>query len=116
MRNPVYLLLLTGCLLAACKPQGKILGKAPKARIVTILAIHAGDAPNSVSLRGTLVEKCPVAGCWFKLQDETGLIKVDTRNAGFVVTKIPLNSTLTVGGLVVSNGNEAQVEATGLIF
>jgi len=46
-----------------------------------------------VVLHGRMTQKCPVAGCWFMLHDETGTIKVDTKNAGFVVVDIPLQSS-----------------------
>jgi hypothetical protein len=47
------------------------------------------------------------------LHDETGTVKVDTKNAGFVVVSVPLNSILTVAGRVMTNGTERFIEATG---
>ena len=63
-----------------------------------------------------MAKKCPVAGCWFMLQDKTGTIKVDTKNAGFVVVDVPLNTALTVAGRVVTNGNERLIEASGVRY
>ena len=74
------------------------------------------NANASLVLRGSLTEKCPVAGCWFVLQDAGGTIKVDTKNAGFVVVDVPLRSTVTVAGRVVTNGSERFIDATGLRY
>jgi uncharacterized protein YdeI (BOF family) len=103
--------------LAGChKPQGTVLGKPPVGDARTILAVRAGDTPVRVTLTGVMVEKCPVAGCWFRLQDRTGVIKVDTKAAGFVVVKVPLDTKLTVAGKIVSEGDETVIEATGLQY
>lgn len=98
------------------KPQGTVLGKAPAGDPRTILAVTAGDTPPQVTLRGVMVEKCPVAGCWFRLRDQTGIIKVDTKRAGFVVVNVPLEGTVTVAGKVVADGDQIAVEATGLRY
>lgn len=110
----------TAALLLACtacrKPEGTVLGKNPKGEVDTILAVRDGITPPEVTLRGTLVEKCPTAGCWFVLQDRTGSIKVDTKAAGFVVTKIPLETAVTVSGKLVYQDEVATLNATGLRY
>jgi hypothetical protein len=63
-----------------------------------------------------MIEKCPEAGCWFVLKDDTGTIKVDTKTAGFVVVDVPLNRPLTVVGQVITNGTEVQVAASGVRY
>jgi len=63
-----------------------------------------------------MTQKCPVAGCWFMLRDDTGTIKVDTKNAGFVVVDVPLNASMTVAGRVATNGTERFIDATGLRY
>ena len=109
--------LLCLCLLAACGGgKGSVLGKPPKGEPRNISLIQGGEAPASVVVRGHLVEKGPVAGCWFRLQDDTGTIKVDTKAAGFVVTHLRMGTTLTVGGTVAWEGAEAVVQATGLRY
>src|SRR5437016_10702195 len=58
------------------------LGKAPSdGQIVTVSSLK--PAATMVTLHGTMVEKCPVAGCWFMLRDKTGVVKVDTKRSGF---------------------------------
>jgi uncharacterized protein YdeI (BOF family) len=104
--------LATGC----HKPSGTVLGKAPKGQPRTILAIRSGDTPPQVTIGGVMVEKCPVAGCWFRLQDSTGTLKVDTKSAGFVVVDVPLQTQVTVTGKVVAEGNDVMLEAIGLRY
>ena len=106
------LVALTGC----GRADGKVKGVAPKGEPRTVLAVKAGDTPQTVTLRGKLVEKCPVAGCWFRLQDNTGMIKVDTKTAKFVVTDIPLQTTVTVSGKLAQEENEPILQATGLRY
>jgi len=107
------------CLLAAIgchQPNSTILGQAPQGEPQTVLAVTAGNTREQVTLRGVMIEKCPVAGCWFRLRDRTGTIKVDTKPAGFVVVNIPLRSEVTVSGKVVTGGNEVALEATGVRY
>jgi uncharacterized protein YdeI (BOF family) len=108
----IALLLASGC----HKPQGTVLGKAPAGEPRTILSVKAGDTPPQVTLSGVMIEKCPVAGCWFRLRDRTGIIKVDTKLAGFVVVDLPLETKMTVAGKVVADGSEVAIEATGLRY
>ena len=117
MRGVVTIVLLSGTLLiAGCGRKGKVLGKAPKEKTYSILAINAGDAPSKLSLEGTIIEKCPQAGCWFRIEDGTGVIKVDTKAAGFVVTDIPLNTKVKVSGKVQQVGPQPELQATGLSY
>src|SRR5262245_27289733 len=115
-------LLLSFCLaalvaLVGCgHADGKVKGVAPKGELRTVLAVRAGDTPQTVTLHGKIIEKCPVAGCWFRLQDDTGVIKVDTKTARFVVTDIPLQTTVTVSGKLAQEENEPVLQATGLRY
>ena len=117
MRNIVLFVALAAALVAAgCGTKGKVLGKTPREKPSTILAINAGDAPANLSLEGSIIEKCPQAGCWFRLEDGTGVIKVDTKAAGFVVTEVPLNTKVKVAGKIQRIGEETQLQATGLSY
>src|SRR5262245_42533232 len=117
LMRPVLLALIPLLLVLGCQqPKGNVLGKAPKGEPKTILAVRAGDTPPQVTLSGVMIEKCPVAGCWFRLRDHTGVIKVDTKSAGFVVVKVPLESQVTVSGKVVADGDEVVIEATGVRY
>lgn len=62
-----------------------------------------------------MTEKCPVAGCWFMLRDKTGIVRVDTKNAGFVVTEVPVHTQMTVTGTVAS-GTPPGLNATGIRY
>jgi uncharacterized protein YdeI (BOF family) len=113
------LLLLSICaaLLAGCSGrESKILGTAVEGVAVNIASIPQTTADSRIVLHGTMTKKCPVAGCWFVLKDETGTIKVDTKNGGFAVIDVPLNTSLTVAGRVVMNGRERLIDATGVCY
>ncbi len=117
MRKCVFLALALAWTACGChKPHGTVLGKAPKGEPTTILAVRAGDTPQQVTLSGVMVEKCPEAGCWLRLQDSTGTIKVDTKSAGFVVVNVPLETKITVSGKIVNEGDEVLIEASGLRY
>lgn len=116
MKNLAIAVLWMALCVGCGKSAERILGVPPKGEPRTVLAVRAGDTPSKVTLRGTLIEKCPVAGCWFRIEDETGVIKVDTKASGFVVSKIPLKTTLTVAGKIAQEGDEPVLEATGLRY
>ncbi|MBU6400409.1 MAG: hypothetical protein KGS61_08840 [Verrucomicrobia bacterium] len=109
---PLCLFLVTGCHHA---PRN-VLGKPPRGPQYSILSIKAGTTPPQVCLRGVMIEKCPVAGCWFRLRDSTGVIKVDTKAAGFVVVNVPVQQTLTVAGKVALDGDDVVIQASGIRY
>jgi uncharacterized protein YdeI (BOF family) len=108
----VVLVLFSGCR----RQTGTVLGTAPSGEVRHVLAVRAGETPPKVTLKGVIVEKCPLAGCWFYLQDDTGTIKVDTKAAGFVVVNVPLQTRVTVSGTVVTESDDVSVQATGLRY
>ena len=109
--------LICAILASGCgKSKGVVLGKEPRGAAQTVLAVRAGTAPTQFTLSGVMIEKCPTAGCWFRLRDSTGIIKVDTKSAGFVVVNVPLETKVTVAGKVEPEGNDVQIEATGIRY
>ena len=113
----LYTTFLLALVVSGChRKTGTVLGKAPEGEIRTVLAVRAGDTPRQVTLSGMMVEKCPTAGCWLRLKDNTGIIKVDTKAAGFVVVKVPLETHVTVTGKVMTEGDEVVIAATGLRY
>ena len=114
----IFALLLIGTILSfgCSKHEALVLGQVPKGDARTINSVKAVDPGTAVVLNGTMVEKCPVAGCWFRLHDNTGTIKVDTRSAGFVVAKVPVNSKLVVSGKLVTDGDDVAIEALGVRY
>src|SRR5947208_1024114 len=93
--------LVFGC----AKREPIVLGSAPLGHSTTVASARDTSVSTPVTLRGTMVEKCPVAGCWFNLRDDTGLIKVDTKAANFVVLNVPLQTTVLVSGRLTTNGS-----------
>jgi uncharacterized protein YdeI (BOF family) len=90
------------------------LGAAPPPD-APVTAVRELAPSGPVVVQGTMIEKCPVAGCWFMLRDESGVIRVDTKAAGFVVTNVPLGTTVTVAGTLPDKGVR-RVSATGLRY
>ncbi|MGC8668191.1 MAG: hypothetical protein ACP5VE_08775 [Chthonomonadales bacterium] len=96
-------LLLVVAVAGGCSFGGSaVLGHPHPGPIVPVSRLK--PSPRSVTIRGAMVEKCPVAGCWFILRDATGAIKVDTKAAGFTVTDVPVNTVVTVSGRVTGSG------------
>jgi len=115
MRSLLLLLTIVG--LAGCsKPGGRTLGLAVQGPEMTIAGIQKAKVDTRIVVHGTMTEKCPVAGCWFTLQDRTGSIQVDTKSAGFVVVAVPLKATLAVAGRVTTNGAARILDATGICY
>lgn len=103
-------MLLAGCHTAA----PTVLGTAPTTGdVVTVVQAARLTTNAPVTLQGEMIEKCPVAGCWFKLRDQTGVMRVDTKAAGFVVSDVPLHAQLRVQGQADAAGG---VNATGVRY
>ena len=103
-------------LIVGCGHVEKTVGEKFQEEPVPVSVAQITNPAARITLRGSMIEKCPVAGCWFMLRDETGTIKVDTKNSGFVVVDVPLKRTMTVSGRVVTNGSERFIDATGLRY
>jgi uncharacterized protein YdeI (BOF family) len=115
MMRPLALLAMLA--LAGCGNHPHTLGQSfPEQSIVSVAEAQRTNVEAAVVVRGAMTEKCPIAGCWFMLRDTAGTIKVDTKNAAFVVVDVPLHSTVTVAGRIATNGNERFIDATGLRF
>ena len=117
MKHLLIALVLVGLAVVGCRgSKERVLGQRPSREVKTILAVRAGDTAPEVVLCGEMVEKCPVAGCWFRLKDSTGIIKVDTKMAGFVVVDVPLETKMVVAGKIIESGDEVLLEASGLRY
>lgn len=98
------------------EPGQMVLGQTPTAAPVSLSEARSVPDNTEVVMSGTLVEKCPEAGCWFVLRDPGGTVRVDTKTAGFVVVDVPLNRRLTVVGRWIDQGRERVFAATGLRY
>ena len=115
LRLTLLVLPLGAALFAGCAgPPTALTAKtgAPSEKISSIATIQKAKLATPVTVRGAMVEKCPVAGCWFKIHDATGTIKIDAKAAGFTVTDVPLQTQFTVRGKVMPNGSEKMIQAT----
>jgi uncharacterized protein YdeI (BOF family) len=113
-----WLVFVLVSLLVACQPEGsRTLGLAPDGLPETVAQLkRSPSVGRAATVAGEIIEKCPVAGCWFMLRDDTGVIKVDTKSAGFVVLEIPLHTRVRVAGRLGGEGSEKLLEATGLRY
>ena len=117
-------LLLFGSLFAVCvlttgcgQSQAKTMGIQPASQTtVTVAQLAKSSKAQKVTLHGEMIEKCPVAGCWFVLRDKTGTVRVDTKAAGFVVSEIPVHTSMTVSGTVTTDSSQRGLAATGLSY
>jgi len=105
------LLLTAGC---GVRQQNHLGAAVDAMHLATVKGMER--ASGTVTLRGTMVEKCPVAACWFRLKDATGVAKVDVKAANFTVTDVPLGATVTVTGKPEAKGDEPYLAATGLTY
>jgi uncharacterized protein YdeI (BOF family) len=103
---------LAGC---TAQPQHLLGAALPTAAPISVRAISTRDGAAPVVVEGEMIEKCPVAGCWFMLKDKTGVVRVDTKGAGFVVSEVPLHARLTVAG-IPTPGAQPGLAATGVRY
>jgi uncharacterized protein YdeI (BOF family) len=115
--RPLILLPILFTFLVGCKDrQTNTLGQAPSASPQPIASVKTAADAAPATVEGVMVEKCPVAGCWFIMRDQTGTIKVDTKMAGFVVVDVPLKTKLVVAGQIRSDGTDKLIQATGVRY
>ena len=118
IRNTILAgLILSSVLLAGCQVgQTHTLGAVvPAGAIASVRELASRKSPAPVVVEGEMIEKCPVAGCWFVLKDKTGVVSVDTKGAGFVVTDVPVHARLTVAG-TLTPGVLPGIAATGVRY
>lgn len=105
--------IFSGCAKQTQEPQAS---QQSNTKFVSIAAIRKTKNATPVVAHGIMVEKCPIAGCWFKLHDKTGTIKVDLKATKQTVLDVPLNSEVTVNGKVVPDGSEKMIQAASATF
>jgi uncharacterized protein YdeI (BOF family) len=116
MKPKIALQALALITLAGCSGSpSKVMGAPPSPTPVTLVSNVKPAGSSAITVQGTMIEKCPVAGCWFKLRDKTGVIKIDTKSAGFVVSEVPLNTEVIVSGVPKASG-EPTITATGMRY
>ena len=114
-KNSRPLLPLCLAALAGCAPQSaRLLGRAAAFGPQTAIR-DLKPSVRPVTIQGTMIEKCPISGCWFKVQDRTGVLKVDTNAAGFVVMDVPTGSRVTVSGTFQTDP-EREISALGVRY
>lgn len=116
MCRTVQLILLITCVaVCGCQSSSTTLLGRPLPVQSPLLVDHLKPSRLPVVIEGTMVEKCPVAGCWFKVEDKSGIVKVDTKNAGFVVVSVPTGTKVRVAG-TYQGDPEPLITATGMTY
>jgi uncharacterized protein YdeI (BOF family) len=111
----IYCAVLAFLACAGCTSQPKGASTA-HAQAIPISSLQKLKPSTPVVAHGTMVEKCPLAGCWFVLRDQSGTIKVDLKATKQTVVNIPLNSEVTVEGTVAADGSNKIIRAVRATF
>lgn len=104
--------ILAGLLLAAgCTAQQEAAGEpAGRVAIGTIAGDPAAYEGKEVVVKGKIKNECG-SGCWFILEDESGIIYVDLSPANFAIPQLQ-GSTVVVRGIVHNAGSDPTIHAT----
>ena len=106
-----------GLVLSGCSSSGKsVRGVPPTDAPIALAAAKEAHAGAPVTIHGKMIEKCPVAGCWFIVKDKSGTMRVDTKAAGWVVLDVPLNTDVTVSGKMAAGTSDPTLDASGLRY
>lgn len=81
-------------------------------KISDILARPGEYDGKAVALRGKIVQECPT-GCWFNLEDQTGVIYVDIKPSGFAIPQYT-GKEVTVEGTVTVRGQRVMILGKGV--
>jgi hypothetical protein len=108
--------IVLGAILAGCSKGPTNLGRPVEGAAASVEVALAAQPGGDVVVQGVMTKKCPVAGCWFILSEGSRSVKVDTKDAGFVVVDVPLDTKMTVAGRMITNGEERVIEATGVLY
>ena len=92
---------------------GKPPVSAPPTTIAAVGEKPAAFANKTIALTGRITERCPMAGCWFNLNDGTGDLRIDARPGRFSVLGLAMGARVTVFGSVVKEPGEGPQLAAG---
>lgn len=85
-------------------------------QVLTIKTLEAKNSDYSgktVKVEGEIVKLCP-SGCWFNLDDGTGVIHVSLNPESFVMPQDSLNSKVLVEGTFDYEDDYASIYAAGV--
>lgn len=94
----------------------RVAAQTPVARHTSSLQISAATlsfligtgAEQPIEMRGVLIDRCPLLGCWLKLRDASGEVFVDLAPAGLNARGIAIGSRIRVTGRI-GKTREGQV-------
>jgi len=71
---------------------------------------------KTVTVRGEIVQQCPVVGCWMRVKDDTGELFVDLKPGSLELSEKKVGQQVHVSGRLVMQAGELQLEAEHLEF
>lgn len=105
--------ILAGLILAAgCTAQQAESDAPGSVAIGTIAGNPAAFEGTEVVVKGKIKNECG-SGCWFILEDETGIIYVDLSPANFAIPQLQ-GSTVVVRGIVYNASGDPTIHATAV--
>ncbi|MFA4861287.1 hypothetical protein [Methanoregula sp.] len=106
----IGLVLMTGCTTTS-SPESGPTTKAPSATVGEIVKNPTAYEGKEVLVKGKITNECG-SGCWFMLDDGTGLIYVDLAPAGFAIPQLQGSTIIVKGVIHVTNGDPALYAST----
>lgn len=106
-------LIATGCSSKKEDAQfGEISSNLQVTSIGDILSRPQEYRDKDVAIEGKIVQECPT-GCWFNLQDASGIIYVDIKPSGFAIPQYT-GKEVRVEGKVALRGPQVMVVGKGV--
>ena len=103
---------ITGC--GGGESYGEPMSDAEPVPIAHVLADPAAFTDEAVKIEGEIVRECP-SGCWFELEDETGIIYVDIAPRGLAIPQ-KVGGTATVEGTVMRRDGRTTLIGSGVVI
>ena len=108
---------ITGIIITGCSSKnityGNKISENSNIKIKEIQENKDNYSDKRVVLEGKITQICP-AGCWFNLNDGTGIMYVNLSGKEYVMEQSRLNSSATVEGKVKYNDSGLSLIPSGI--
>jgi len=98
-----------GC--GRAEEHGQTVSNAAVTTIQDILSTPQRYADRLVKVHGKIVTECPT-GCWFEVEDGSGILYVDTKASGFAIPQ-RVGKDVTVEGVISTKRAKPMMDAQG---
>jgi len=104
---------ITGC--AGSNIYGKAISDRPVLKIKEIEDNKADYEGKNVKIEGKITEVCQTMGCWFKVNDGTGIMYVDLEmGRNFVIPKNSVGEHVTAEGKFRNDNGFLKIVGNGV--